>query len=440
MGRTVEDAPVTTAAARSRLSPGLHWRTIGPDVHLGYRKGVRGGRWVVRWREDAGYRQETIGPADDLLTADDVSTLSFHQACSIAARHVEEKRAEAVVRAAGPVPTVRSAVVGYCDAVEARQAAEGRHVLKDARSRLTKHVLSATAIADVELHVLRAEQIADWREGLRDSDLTPTSIRRICNDFRAALNEAGRAARSRLPAGYAETVRDGFAVTTRDGGSYNPRPNVILPDADVRLLLDAARAVDEEEGFEGDLFRIVLVLAATGARFSQVARMVVSDVQAAAGRVMVPTSRKGKSTGKRTHVAVAVGPDVLAALRPAMEGRKGHEPLLMRWGYKHVTRIEWVKDARRAWQPAELSKPFRKIVERAGLPADVSAYALRHSSIVRGLSAGLPVRLVASLHDTSSEMIEKHYSAWIADALGEVAARAVVPLIAPPADVIPIRR
>jgi hypothetical protein len=43
-------------------------------------------------------------------------------------------------------------------------------------------------------------------------------------------------------------------------------------------------------------------------------------------------------------------------------------------------------------------------------------YALRHSSIVRGLKANLPIRLVAALHDTSVEMIEKHYSAFIVDA------------------------
>ena len=43
-------------------------------------------------------------------------------------------------------------------------------------------------------------------------------------------------------------------------------------------------------------------------------------------------------------------------------------------------------------------------------------YALRHSSIVRALVAGLPVRLVAAAHDTSVEMIEAHYSAHIIDA------------------------
>jgi hypothetical protein len=56
----------------------------------------------------------------------------------------------------------------------------------------------------------------------------------------------------------------------------------------------------------------------------------------------------------------------------------------MRWAYKRSGGLNWAKDVRRGWLPAELSEPFRAIVARAGLSADVTAYSLRHSSIVRG--------------------------------------------------------
>ena len=65
---------------------------------------------------------------------------------------------------------------------------------------------------------------------------------------------------------------------------------------------------------------------------------------------------------------------------------------------------------------------------RAKLP-DAIPYSLRYSSIVRGIRANLPIRLVAALHDTSVPMIERHYGRWIADGLEELAARAVVPLV-----------
>ena len=83
--------------------------------------------------------------------------------------------------------------------------------------------------------------------------------------------------------------------------------------------------------------------------------------------------------------------------------------------------------------PSELRRPWDEVCERAELPG-VIPYALRHSSIVRGIRAGLPIRLVAALHDTSAAMIERHYSKWIVDGLEELAARAVVPLVPREAD------
>ena len=57
-----------------------------------------------------------------------------------------------------------------------------------------------------------------------------------------------------------------------------------------------------------------------------------------------------------------------------------------------------------------------KIVTAVGLdPAEVTIYALRHSSIVRMLVRNVPIRLVASLHNTSVAMIEKHYSKYITE-------------------------
>ena len=42
-------------------------------------------------------------------------------------------------------------------------------------------------------------------------------------------------------------------------------------------------------------------------------------------------------------------------------------------------------------------------------------YALRHSSIVRSLLAGVPARVVASTHDTGISMLERAYSPFISD-------------------------
>lgn len=150
----------------------------------------------------------------------------------------------------------------------------------------------------------------------------------------------------------------------------------------------------------------MLVLAATGTRFSQLIRMRVADVQAAQKRLMIPVSRKGRGVKQATHIGVRVGDDVLIELARATAGRKGADALFLRPHWRQVAPAKWVKGERGPWfASAELTRPWAAIVSRAGLPVETIPYALRHSSIVRGLRAGLPVRLVAALHDTSWAMM-----------------------------------
>ena len=180
---------------------------------------------------------------------------------------------------------------------------------------------------------------------------------------------------------------------------------------------------------------LVLALASTGARFSQIARLRVADLQIGQSRLMVPTSRKGRGVKKVSHVAVQIGHDVVEALRPAIAGRRSNAPLLERWRHQQTKGTEfappgWERLSRGPWLHAtELARPWSLILRRAGLPADTVPYSLRHSSIVRMLKAGLPIRLVASLHDTSSAVIERHYASVITNAMDDLAARAVVPLV-----------
>ena len=43
---------------------------------------------------------------------------------------------------------------------------------------------------------------------------------------------------------------------------------------------------------------------------------------------------------------------------------------------------------------------------------------------------GWPIRLEAAIHDTSVQMIEWHYSRWIAGGLDKLSGRVVVPIVA----------
>ena len=93
------------------------------------------------------------------------------------------------------------------------------------------------------------------------------------------------------------------------------------------------------------------------------------------------------------------------------------------------------KYSREAWGEATtLARPWEEILKRAGLPDDLVPYSLRHSSVVRGLKAGLPLSLVSKLHDTSAAMVEAAYARFLAGALEDLARGALVPLMPAPVE------
>jgi integrase len=125
---------------------------------------------------------------------------------------------------------------------------------------------------------------------------------------------------------------------------------------------------------------------------------------------MMPKSAKGggrnRSVKKTERYSVPITVQLAAKLKAAAKGRADHEALL-------------VQSAGRPWggNPGQYyHRQVKKVVAAIGLdPDEVTMYCLRHSSIVRMLLRNVPIRLVASLHNTSVAMIEKHYSKYITE-------------------------
>src|SRR5262249_32165464 len=172
---------------------------------------------------------------------------------------------------------------------------------------------------------------------------------------------------------------------------------------------------------EGPEFGLLVELAAVlGARPIQLRRLRVGDLQAdrADPRLMMPSSAKGRRktiTRRPLPISaalalrlgrVASGPPASARLRRREHGA--------------------------AWQRGDHARRFQRTVERLGLdPAEVTIYALRHSSIVRALLAGVPTRLAASNHDTGVAQLERTYSKHIADHTDALTRQALLDLDAP---------
>jgi integrase len=422
MARTLVEARISTRKARSVLVSGVHWRALDPDIHLGYRKGNRGGRWLVRWYAgDGHYRQETLGTADDLLIE---GTLCFEDACRVARDKVSQQRQREKKRGTCSKITVGDAVASYVASRDARASARAGRPVKSDAHRLIRFLNCDRQLPGRELGKLTEMDLKNWQSRLQSRKTT--TKQRTLSDLKAALNACFRDNRRFLPSDFPLIIKFGLKLDGVDWDTAEPvaRENQILSDERVRAIIGAAQELDED----GDFALMVMVLAATGARFSQVARMRVGDAQLKECRLFVPTSRKGK--GRATsYTKIPIGPDIAAAISKAAAGRDSAETLLQHWRYRQVDSIKWERAYLGPWMSAsQMTRKWQAVMTFLGIEGIVP-YALRHSSIVRGIRAGLPMRLVAALHDTSVAMIERHYSRWITEGLDELASRAVVPLV-----------
>jgi integrase len=240
--------------------------------------------------------------------------------------------------------------------------------------------------------------------------LAPATADRTARVMKAALTLAAR-----------EDHRITNGVAWRDGLARLPDSKVarneILPDVGVRALVAAAYDLSPAFGLW------VETHAVTGARTSQLLRLQVNDLHDdATPRLMMPSSRKGRRK-RIDRKPVPIPPALAKALRGAAADRAPADALLP---------PPVGATALRNW--------FSRAAVTAGLDPKVTPYALRHSSIVRMLLAGTPTRLTAAIHDTSVPMIEKNYSAFIADHADALTRRALLDLGAPAhaANVIPL--
>lgn len=421
---------IDTPAKRLRLAPrrNPYWQSIAGGrggVSLGYRRSERGaGAWIAKTVAQGKRAEERIGEADDVPGVGGVDyKTAVAQALEWSSRQHLAFEAQAKAKEVPSKPTVRTAVEAY---IEMREKLSARHG-RNARGRLTKHVLANARLADTLLSRLSAGDLEVWRDGLEE--LAPATVNRLVNDFRAALNGAAITHRRQLPAHFISEIR----VGTKRIEETDVARRQILQDEQIVALVSAAFEADET----GDFGRLVTLLAASGARHSQVVRVLIGGFQHNQQRVFVPSSRKGRGRAERPPIAVQLSAEVCHRLEAGVGARGPDEFLLTRWHWSRKGRSQWERVERRGWGPQyEANRYWPDTVRIANdngakVPCDTVMYAFRHSSIVRGLRANLPIRLVAALHDTSVEMIEKHYSAYIVDATEELARRAALTLPPP---------
>jgi integrase len=399
-----------TATRRRKLAirKKPYWITIAPGIALGYRRNAGAGTWSVRSTDGHGSDWiKRIGLADDQEPADGGAVLTFWQA---------QDRARALAR--GQTGDDGDRPITVLEALE-RYEADLRSRGGDTYNARRACVHLAGALASKPVALLGATELRKWRDGL-SVKLAPASVNRTRTCLRAALE---------LAAQHDPRIdnRRAWRIGLAGLPDSQRARNVILSDDVVKQIVDAAYARDQRLGL------LVEVAATTGARLSQLARLEVGDLQAdrADPRLLMPLSAKGRMRAKRHERRPVPIPVALArVLAEAAGNRPIDAPLLLRsngqaWG--HSARARHRDD-------------FRSVVEAVGLgPDEVTLYSLRHSSIVRQLTANVPIRIAAALHDTSVGQIERNYSRHIAEHSDTLARRAMLDLSEPVKGAIPLR-
>jgi integrase len=385
MARKVRHSALESRSARLKLRVRrrpYNGAALARGIALMYRRNNTNGTWVLKSSDGHGaYWTKAFALADDFEDSDRKNVLTFYEAQDAAKRLARGDDGSAET---API-TVDGALKDYKRDLEARNA--NPYNADSPRVHLTPVLLAKP------VQMLTAAELKKWRDSLLRK-LAPATINRVGRCLAAAL-ELARQHDERIQ------NRQAWEIGLANLPDAQEARNVVLSDAEVSAFVAAAYAHDDALGL------LVDTLAISGARPSQAVRLRVEDLHdhPVRPKLMMPKSGKGgsknRASKKAERYSVPITVQLAIRLRVATKGRADGAPLLLKgdgspWGANPGQRYH---------------RHIDKIVAAVGLdPAVVTVYALRHSSIVRLLLRNVPVRLVASLHNTSVNMIERTYS------------------------------
>jgi integrase len=425
MARTVKDKKIESRTARAELKTGgkPYYRAIDPGLHLGYRKGRTGGKWVMRWYVGEGdYKVETIATADDNADADGIAVLDYRQAQAlIRKRFVEYSRVAKGLPARDGPYTVRSAIDEYLTFLE-----DKRKSAQDARWRAEALILPA--LGDIACAELTTPKLRNW---LKDTAIAAPRLRtkkgvgsqqyRVVDPDDDEQRRKRRATANRtltiLKAALNRAWRDGKIPS--DDAWRRVEPFEEADAARVRYLTmdECRRLINTAEGEFRELVHAGLL---TGCRFGELATLQVRDFNPDAGTLHIRTSKSGKDR----HVVLH--DEGIEFFEQITAGRSGVELMLRkangdRWGKSNQTR------------------PMSEACARAKIEPPANFHCLRHTYASLAIMGekdkdgnivihGAPLLVVAkNLGHADTRMVEKHYGhlseSYITEAIRAAAPR-----------------
>ena len=278
MARRVRDSNLESRASRSKLKARgkPYYRVIGDGLHLGYRKGERVGKWVVRrYVGDQNYKVETIATADDVEDANGDSVLSFWQA---------QERARAQRDYAGPY-RVRDAISAYLHYLGARGSGY------DTRIRCEKHILPI--LGDKLAGELTASELRQWHRNLAQSLPLIPKKRNGVTTRSVDFSDAETVRCRRVSANRVLTIlKAALNMAFRDEKiSSDTAWRRVEPFANVEVARATYLTIDEAQRLlnacDPDFRLLVRGALETGARYGELIRLRCRDFNPDAGTVHI---------------------------------------------------------------------------------------------------------------------------------------------------------
>jgi len=280
--------------------------------------------------------------------------------------------------------TVSDACRDYVTALEK----DGRKSASDDAKRRFERCLHGDKLGKIRLKDLHQDHIEAWRDRVEKGDLPPlpvkrgrppvakplarSSINRIRTTLVAALNHA--VARRKVSPDLA--FEWNAVKPLKDAGQ---RRSLYLEREQRRALLEAA---------EGPVRDLIECVALTGCRPGDPSLCLRSDYD---GRTASVRFRSKDHDRK-----IPLSPAATALFDRLAKGKLPKAHL-------------FTQDGKKVWTPTDWSELVRDAAARAGLPAGVTLYTLRHCWITDAIVGGMDLLTVAKLAGTSLAMIEKHY-------------------------------
>jgi integrase len=401
MARRVRDSNLESRAARARLKESTkpYYRSLAPGVHLGYRKGKRERKWVMRRTNgDGSYSVTNIAASDDVVDADGKWVLDFWQA--------QERVRKVALAPAAVAPTsytVKAAIDDYLVELEGRPSAN------DTRLRLKAYALPA--LGSKRVAEITADTIKRWHRGLaktmpRIRSKAGTSSTRMVDldddEVRRGRQVSANRILGLLKAALNHAFTEGKVESDLAWRKVKPFPKVNRSRARYLTLAECKRlltACDPE-------FRLLVRAGLeTGARYSELARLRVEDFNPDSGTIHIGKSKSGEVR----HIVLT--DDGRAFFADLVAGRLGDEPMM-----------------RRRWKPSEQARPMIAACARAKIVPRVGFHQLRHTWASLTVMNGTPLPVVArNLGYADTRMVEKHYGhlapSYVADTIRKNAPR-----------------